>query len=481
MARRRRRPSREDAVIKIGDGIELGFPVRAKLIEYAGKLVGRHNLTQRFLQFVLSLLSIEARRRLMEYLYVENCKRGHSGLYEERIEDLSEEETLAGNIIKELDSHKINIKDGKIEKFIARLWNDEYGTGSDIAGGVFPCEISNLNNLFQLTEDEIEILFVLYCYTQDDTFENLCDSYKRPEYLNFISAITGISATRVIKALGRKGRLIQAGVIENVDVRQIPYYSLSNDILEYLSGMTDMPLTEKYCRKDTGTTYAIGSFNIPEPRINIIRSLLSSTTPCHILLYGEAGTGKTEFARAVAVACRKQAFFVQHGEDGDVSDRQLALHAATATVPPERGVLLVDEADTLLNTRYMFLTTHDTVEKGWLNDFFDHARTKVIWITNERHFMEASLLRRFSYSVQFKKFTGRERENVWINLTVRHPLRRFLTRDIIRKLAAKYEVNAAGIASALDVVKSILQPKNANEKAVSGRCWRSCSPGMRNS
>ncbi|MDQ7837025.1 MAG: AAA family ATPase [Thermodesulfobacteriota bacterium] len=455
-------------MIKIENGIESGFPVRAKLIGYAGRLLGRHNLTARFLEFVLSLLSIEARRSLVEYLYIEKCTRGHSDLYEERIEDLSEAGSLAPYIIRDVDSHKIKIKEGNLEKFLGRLWDDEHGTAGDLAGDLFAREVSNLKSLFQLNEDETEILFLLYCYTQYEAFDNLCDGYKLPEYLKFISAVTGIPLTRVTKALGRKGRLIQAGVIEDTSVKHAPYYSLSNEIVEYLSGMTDVPLAEKYCRKDTGTTYPIGSFNISEPRINIIRSLLSSTKPCHILLYGEAGTGKTEFARAVVAGCRKQAFFVQYGEDGDVSDRRLALHAATATVLPDRGVLIVDEADTLLNTRYMFLTTRDTVEKGWLNDFFDHVRARVIWITNERRFMETSLLRRFSYSLHFKKFTGRERENVWINLTAKHPLRRFLTGDVIRKLAAKYEVNAAGIASALDAAKSILPPKNANEKAVRG-------------
>ncbi|HEC99003.1 MAG TPA: hypothetical protein ENN18_01275 [Proteobacteria bacterium] len=337
MARRRRRPSREDAVIKIGNGIESGFPVRAKLIEYAGRLLGRHNLTQKFLKFVLSFLSMEARRRLVEYLYVENCARGHSGLYEERIEELSEMDELAYDIIKDLDSHKIKIKKAKLEKVLGRLWNDEHGNGGNLAGGVFAGESSHLKDLFQLKEDETEVLFILYCYTQYESFENLCDSYKLPEYLKFISAVTGISLTRVTRALGKKGRLIQAGLIEDDNVRRPPYYSLSNEIVEYLSGMTDTPLAEKYCREDTGTTYAIGSFNIPEPKINIMRSLLSSTMPCYILLYGEAGTGKTEFVRAVVAGCRKQAFFVQYGEDGDVSERRLALHVATATVPPDRG------------------------------------------------------------------------------------------------------------------------------------------------
>jgi len=404
MARRRRRAIREDAVIKIGKEIEAGFPARAKLIGYAGRLLGRHKLTRKFLEFVLSLLSIEARRRLVEYLYVQNCKRGYADLYEERIGDLSDADNLTCEIIRDVDSHKTKIKEGQLEKFLGRLWDDEHGTGRDLAGDVFAREVSNLKNLFQLNEDETEILFLLYCYTQNSLFENLCDGYKLPEYLKFISAVTDIPLTRVTKALGKEGRLVQAGVIkqDEISIRHTPYYPLSDEVVEYLSGITDTPLAEKYCREDTGPTYPIGSFNIPEPRINIIRSLLSSAMPCHILLYGEAGTGKTEFARAVVAASGKQAFFVRYGEDGDVSDRRLALHAATATAPPDRGVLIVDEADTLLNTRYMFLTTRDTVEKGWLNDFFDHVRTKVIWITNERRFMETSLLRRFSYNLHFK-------------------------------------------------------------------------------
>lgn len=445
-----------------------GFPVEKKVIEYAGNLLGRYKLTEDFLKFILSLLSIGSRRKLAYYLHMgKHQKKGADHPYEAHLEDIADASHLTARIIEDSSGRTTKVKERELERYIHRLWKHEHSFSVRKPGNFFEKQLSNLRALFHLDEDEIEAICFLYCYTQVGAFEDFCDNHRLADYLNLISIATGIPFVRLRRILGKKGRLVQNGVINEIDVRICPYYSLAHDIVEYMAGIAGTPLSEKYCRRDKGPKYSPGSFSVSECSTNIIRSLLSSDRPCNILLYGEAGCGKTEFTRAAVASCGKQAFFVQHGEDEAVSERRLALQVAVATVPLKAGVVIVDEADTLLNTRYALFTSRtDTLDKGWLNDFIDRSAAQIIWITNERDFMEESLLRRFSYSLQFKNFTRQERENIWIELIKKHPLKRFLDKGLIRKLAARYEVNAAGIASTLDTIKSIQLPEKLTKEVV---------------
>jgi len=141
---------------------------------------------------------------------------------------------------------------------------------------------------------------------------------------------------------------------------------------------------------------------------------------------------------------------------------------ATGAVRPENTVLIVDEADRFLNTRYFVFGSEAVQEKGWLNDFLDHCRHKIIWIVNETAYIEESTLRRFSYSLRFRKFTRQERQNIWQKLARKHPLRRFLAPELLKELAGRYQANAAGIASAMKALKAILPPEKADPATVKG-------------
>ncbi|HPJ40342.1 MAG TPA: AAA family ATPase, partial [Spirochaetota bacterium] len=146
---------------------------------------------------------------------------------------------------------------------------------------------------------------------------------------------------------------------------------------------------------------------------------------------------------------------------GDVSSRErmAALNIGVKSVDPDRGVLIVDEADFILNTRYMFMSIGSTAEKGWLNSFLDDAQAKIIWISNETGHMEESTLRRFPYSYKFEGFTIADRVNVFRNRIEDHPLKKYIDDEMIYRLAGDFNVNAGGIASALDCVGRIVSPR----------------------
>ena len=177
---------------------------------------------------------------------------------------------------------------------------------------------------------------------------------------------------------------------------------------------------EKYIKRDKKSALSLNNYAISKDNIELIKALLASgASAVNILLYGKAGTGKTEFARSISASTGKDIYFLQYGEEknnnnsrgsnNDTDKRLLALNVAINSVSSKKGILIVDEADFLLNTKSMFFSVSNTTEKGWLNNLLENSDAKIIWISNEVGLMEESTLRRFSYSLYFKEFTNNER------------------------------------------------------------------------
>lgn len=87
-------------------------------------------------------------------------------------------------------------------------------------------------------------------------------------------------------------------------------------------------------------------------------------------------------------------------------------------------------------------------------------------LSNDTSCIEESTLRRFSYSLRFRQSTRWDRQAIWNTLASKHPLRRVLTPGLLKDLATRYQVNAAGIASALDALGTILPRTQANPDTV---------------
>ena len=171
-----------------------------------------------------------------------------------------------------------------------------------------------------------------------------------------------------------------------------------------------------------------------------------------LLFLGPTGVGKTELAKALADEAGRQAFLVKYGSDGDERDRRGAI-TATMGMAPLDAVVVIDEADRLLNTATIFQPKK--VDKGWINHFMDECKHKVIWIANESRSIESSVMRRFSYSLEFKKFTASQRASAWKMQLKGHSLANIIRPAMMSRLAREYETDAGGIASALIAAENI--------------------------
>jgi SpoVK/Ycf46/Vps4 family AAA+-type ATPase len=186
-------------------------------------------------------------------------------------------------------------------------------------------------------------------------------------------------------------------------------------------------------------------------------------------LYGVPGSGKTEFARALGKASGKPVYDVNHVTTENLFGGRIALETARAAYKAGTAILIVDEADELLNMQSYsssFLNSTNISGKGYLNDFMDRNESQIIWICNKISGMEVSSARRFSHSIQFKKHSTRRRQEIWKEHLRRHPYKKMITPEDVTEMARKYQIDSSGIANALTQVAKTVSPKEASRKVV---------------
>lgn len=311
----------------------------------------------------------------------------------------------------------------------------------------FQRKMNEIKTIFRLNEVDTEIVQFFYFFGNNS---NRLD-YILNRDIKTISAVsvgTGLPENVILERLNQNSVLIKSGVLK-IQQNRHASFDLDDSIISFLNGFSDSKdLLSFYLNIDSKEAIDLKNFDVSADEIKMIQAILTSGGSANLLFFGQPGTGKTEFARAVASSLGLRAIFVKNRAD---KNRQPQLMAAV-NLATERDVIIVDEADFLINTKHFF---GSNVDKGWLNSYIDDIKAKIIWISNEINYVEDSLLRRFSYSYHFKNFTENQRIFIWNSVLKDNPIRGMLSKSSIRQLAVDYKVNAGGITSAVKTVSMI--------------------------
>ncbi len=310
-----------------------------------------------------------------------------------------------------------------------------------------------LAEAFSFNRTELKLatlLFIVKAYDEADTYliDHLkCDRFRSR---NLLRSILGVGHPDLTAALGRFDR------IDVID-RDKDQVELTDWFLSFCQTPGCESFTARFYRRIPRRSLPLSCHAIDRDRIRLMLKLLEkkSEVPRHILLYGPPGTGKTSFAYAAASNIQAPAYEIACEDENESSARRAALMSCLKMTNSGSGsIIIVDEADNLLNTKNSWFMRGETQDKGWLNRVMEEPGTRVIWITNSIGMIEDSVLRRFAFSLEFKPFNRRQRVQLWKSILKRNRATGMLDPDRVDALARRYKVSAGVIDAAVKTARA---------------------------
>lgn len=300
-----------------------------------------------------------------------------------------------------------------------------------------------IQEMLRLNRREADLLMVLYLMRYFPPAVGMFDralDFDLPIGQRYLAAALGVDRFGLSQLLN--GRLSQCGVIDF----HRSTLSLKESFLPVLDNPSPESIRGSLFQQVSKKTVPLDYHLVPSEVLTHLRRLLLSLrgNPNHLLLYGEPGTGKSSFAHGLAADLGLTVYEIVSDEKNRSENRRAAIRACLNLVGRgRRTVVLVDEADNLLNTANSWLDFGETMDKGWLNQIMDEPGICMVWITNEIDDIEDSVLRRFSYSLYFPTMNETQRERLWDQVINFHGVHKFLTPKETSGLARRFKVSAA--------------------------------------
>lgn len=244
------------------------------------------------------------------------------------------------------------------------------------------------------------------------------------------------------------------------------YFCLTNEFMEFFEHSVGTVQKKSLYRKISGDILPLDYQLVKTEDINHLLNLLQASTEnsTHILLYGSPGTGKSSFAEALATRHTPNAFKILQGVGNDGGSRRSAIVACMNMTSSMQGrVIVVDDADNLLNTQNSWFSRGETQDKGWLNLLMEKPGVKVIWVVNCIEDIEHSVMRRFAYSIHFRSFNRQQRIQLWERILRKNKMKRFFTSTDIKAFAGRYKLNAGVVDLA---IKKAFEISLKNKKSI---------------
>jgi len=327
--------------------------------------------------------------------------------------------------------------------------------------------LSILQKSFDLKMEEMEIVSFYFLKETSDIVEcflggRVADFGNLSTFRGSGHNLLGLERKRFMDVLA-DGKLFKAQIL----LKSNRGLGIAQWCIDYLSGLTEEDISHDFFKKEGEDALDISDFDISEDEMAVLDTLLKSGGRQNILLYGAPGTGKTSFARSLAKRYGKELYSVKTPETDDHKERLGAIFATVNMADRENTIVLVDEADEVLNS-YKSLFFESKTNKSWINQFLESHEKKVIWITNRSSEVDPSTMRRFSFSMEFKKLNKDKRIKVIKYELKKKGLDDYFSDEEMKDLCTAYKVDAGGIVNAVNTlnVASCKEKKDALRKVM---------------
>ncbi|WP_005032776.1 AAA family ATPase [Holophaga foetida] len=340
-----------------------------------------------------------------------------------------------------------------------------------------------IGDLLGLSTVERQLLLLLVLHSQEPTLCLALDLLGNLSAANLVTALArllGVSYAVIQEALRPTSALATSGLLA-VDMNRRWDFSSKIELQEGLGDRLWMKLADPHCI--FANSYALA----PEPRLGISDyhhlhedlgiltahlggALKRRQKGVNVLIHGVPGTGKTQFARALAQHLGTQLFEVatenMEGQPIPGPKRFQAYRLSQATLRKNRKALvLFDEVEDVFQKPekaegILGRQAEKSGMKGWINRILEENPIPAIWITNRTSTMDEAYLRRFDYVLAMeippRKVRARILDTCLGDLSLGEMCR--------EPLVAQEDLAPAVVARAVRVVQSL--PKSLKNQGV---------------
>jgi len=274
----------------------------------------------------------------------------------------------------------------------------------------------------------------------------------------YLEKILGMNVGRANRF--RPDILRRAGIL----LQRHDYFAITDEIVDFLQLPSSAPPFIKFFRPlDKGKALPLDCHLMEKKHTDHVLKLLNEKPgiSTHILLYGPPGTGKTSYAHGIANQLGIPAYEITRNENNSTQFRRAAIVACLNIANHSDGsLIIVDEADNLLNTVGSWFSRGETQDKGWLNELMEESGGRFIWITNDIDAIADSVMRRFAFSIHFRPFDRQQRVQIWNTVLGQNKIKKAFGEEEIGTLAGKYQVSAGAIDMAVRKALEVQRPKD---------------------
>jgi len=316
------------------------------------------------------------------------------------------------------------------------------------------CEMSrgldHIASTYGLNSDECALAFFLASILAWTHLERYFDNHlecDRPSGRKYLMTALDMSKKDLRKAIG--GKLARIGIL---DISHT-WITMDSDYAPLFTDPSDNPLLADLHRAVPTPDLATKDLGVDTTDLSLMSRLLTSQgdSPVHVLLYGAPGTGKTTLAQGLIHENGLDGLEVMGRSEGTIKQRRGALEAClNMSTGVESRVVVIDEADRLLNTGSSWSDHGEKSDKAWLNDVLERRGLRCVWITNDTGAMDPAVRRRIDFSLELPLPDIRKRRTMIERVLRNKRIKRHFSADEIRTIARDYTVSPAILSVAAE-------------------------------
>lgn len=329
-----------------------------------------------------------------------------------------------------------------------------------------------LKESFNLSEDEACLLNTIYLsHTIREVYPLLNNLHHQDrDRIEMYCRVMDISFKSLKSLLRHDRKLVSFGLIDNEGC-------IEQDVIDCIYAEDiNMYFSDVLKEDNKKEIYNLDSFSVKEEDTELAVRLLQNGSSANLLLYGSAGAGKTEYARAIAKASGLKPYIFKNelevdSKKGGTSDKALSRLNCLLALNKEDSVIIVDEAESVLSTGMNMLSllfggggNSSSAKKGTVNTMLENSQNKVIWILNYTDPLDESTLRRFNYSIRFSEMTSNMLKTIADTKLKKLKLNASLHKQLV-DLCGKYRVTGASVDNIVKTVQG-MKVQELGEKRV---------------